>query len=225
MPFTRPTSTTKIRLWAPLGASASWIRGTEWTTISFPGATHTIPYSVNDFGVVVGSVRFPSDARPEDPAVPFRHGFVYENGNYRQVDYPGATNTDLAGINNLGQIVGSYYTLPTGLAGGFLLAGSQFIQLGFPNPGGALNPLQAFPFGIDNDGTIVGAVLETRQLHGFVYRAGVWQIVDIGRGSHWRVAISNGLLVAMSDDIDNPITLDPYEFFVSAAEQDNADCS
>jgi uncharacterized membrane protein len=39
------------------------------------------------------------------------HGFIYQKGQFAVVDYFGASNTDLTGINDLGQMVGGYGTM------------------------------------------------------------------------------------------------------------------
>ena len=36
------------------------------------------------------------------------HGFVYQNGQYTTVDYPGSPDTILSGIDDAGLIVGGY---------------------------------------------------------------------------------------------------------------------
>jgi uncharacterized membrane protein len=36
------------------------------------------------------------------------HGFVWDDGDFRTIDVPGATATGAIGINNRGQIVGYY---------------------------------------------------------------------------------------------------------------------
>jgi hypothetical protein len=60
------------------------------------------PLDVNAAGLVVGTFRSQVDAQV--------HGFLYDSttGAWLQVDVPGATATTLAGINALGQQVGSF---------------------------------------------------------------------------------------------------------------------
>jgi len=57
---------------------------------------------VNNHDAVVGYYQ-------EDPSAP-RHGFVWMNGKAAQVDYPGAVDTSVNGINDAGVIVGNYTT-------------------------------------------------------------------------------------------------------------------
>ncbi|MBZ5600515.1 MAG: hypothetical protein LAN83_19605 [Acidobacteriia bacterium] len=65
-----------------------------------PGAQLTAAWDVNDFGVVVGYYNPISTNQ--------YHGFALRNGKYVSFDYPGALGTFPMGINNSGQIVGTY---------------------------------------------------------------------------------------------------------------------
>ncbi|MGA2903147.1 MAG: hypothetical protein ABSD98_04920 [Candidatus Korobacteraceae bacterium] len=70
-----------------------------FTHIDVPGATNTIPNFINLEGVVVGSY---TDAAGTS------HGFVLNRGSYTTVNYPGEPGDELSGINDLGEISGSY---------------------------------------------------------------------------------------------------------------------
>ncbi len=68
------------------------------TIIDVPGSTYTDVDGMNDSDELVGNYFVGSS----------RHGFVYQNGTYTTIDYPGvASGTYAWGINDLGQIVGS----------------------------------------------------------------------------------------------------------------------
>ena len=75
--------------------------------IAVPGATGTLPFGINDRGEIVGTY---------DDAEGRSHGFVWERGRHRTIDAPGATGstpegfsgTGAFGINDRGQIVGTY---------------------------------------------------------------------------------------------------------------------
>jgi hypothetical protein len=54
---------------------------------------------INNFGLVTGNY--------EDTSSTF-HGFVWQNGEFRTVDYPGAAYTLLYAVNNLGVAIGYY---------------------------------------------------------------------------------------------------------------------
>jgi uncharacterized membrane protein len=76
-------------------------------TLSFPGSADTAPRSVNDLGEVVG--------RWDDFSAPVQltcttqcHGFLWSNGTFRAIEFPGAISTVAMAINNEGWIAGRY---------------------------------------------------------------------------------------------------------------------
>jgi hypothetical protein len=84
-----------------------------FTTIDDPLAQFgTQLHGINDAGVIVGQY----DAT---------HGFIYVNGAFTPVDVPGASWTNVTGINNNGHIVG-FFSDNTGLHG--------FLAMPQPNP-------------------------------------------------------------------------------------------
>jgi len=75
-----------------------------FSTIDFPGAANTLPSKVNDRGDIIGSYQG-SDFN--------QHGFVLTAGRFITIDKPfepSATRpqTNILGVNNLSQIVGSF---------------------------------------------------------------------------------------------------------------------
>jgi uncharacterized membrane protein len=92
---------------------------------AIPNAVSTIGFKINDAGVIVGQVQLPASAHTEsdkqdehegeDPAGEGATlGFIRApNGTITTFTVPGAFNTFLGGINNLGQIVGGF-TIDTG---------------------------------------------------------------------------------------------------------------
>lgn len=70
-----------------------------FTTIDFPGATTTTPWTLNTNGDIAGLYV---------SADKVTHGFVLSGGQYTKVDFPGATGTELYGINPAGDVVGVY---------------------------------------------------------------------------------------------------------------------
>jgi uncharacterized membrane protein len=77
--------------------------------IDVPGAIYTSPFGINDAGTVVGGYADPTNCTDPTTCVPHGdHGFVYTAGIFDTIDVPGAYYTDVYGINDAGQIVGSY---------------------------------------------------------------------------------------------------------------------
>ena len=74
----------------------------KFQTVTFPGSgtLTTTAWGVNDSGIIVGTYSGCSPCT--------FHGFVLMNGRYLSIDYPGAEATYIDGINNAGQLVGSY---------------------------------------------------------------------------------------------------------------------
>jgi len=99
--------------------------------------------------------------------------FVYSGGVFTQIQYPATWSTSDAtgayGINNNGQIVGSYdLGMCEGICG-FLDDGGSFSS--FKYPGAA----QTLPWDINNNGQIVGWYTGSNGvLHGFLYDAGTF---------------------------------------------------
>jgi len=80
------------------------VRNGAFTNIDFPGATSTFPSKVSDHGDIVGSYQ----ARDFS-----QHGFVLAEGRFLTIDRPiepPATHpaTNVFGVNNLSEIVGSF---------------------------------------------------------------------------------------------------------------------
>ena len=103
-----------------------------------------------------------------------------DNYTYTTIDFPGATESAAASINNLGQIVGGYQ-LGDRSRHGFLLSGGVFSTVDDPNATSGSEAL-----GINQSGQIVGAYdlssLEGQHVfegvHGFLYSAGTFSDID-----------------------------------------------
>jgi uncharacterized membrane protein len=78
------------------------VRNGSFATLDFPGAINTFPAKINDQGEIVGSYE-KSDF--------VAHGFVMAHGKFTTIDKPPeaqGTQTNIRGVNNLSQIVGSF---------------------------------------------------------------------------------------------------------------------
>jgi uncharacterized membrane protein len=98
----------------------------------------------------------------EDRTVP---SFVFTT-----IDVPGATLTDINGINNSGQIVGSYTA--AGLTHGFLLSDDDYITLDVP---GATSTAA---WDINDAGEIAGSYIAGGATHAFVLSDGTFTTFD-----------------------------------------------
>jgi probable HAF family extracellular repeat protein len=131
--------------------------------INFPGAPGTQAFGIRERGQIVGGF---SDAKGA------LHGFLSNQGLFTQIDFPGATETLLTGINNSGKIVGAYsdrdqivgrFNDPNNAAGnhGFLLDDGAFTPIDFPGAPGTV------AFGINDRSQIVGSFVDDRgAVHG-----------------------------------------------------------
>jgi len=100
-------------------------------------------------------------------------GFLDVNGIVTTLAVPGATLTIPDGINNAGQIVGSFgIPAPFGIQG-FLYTGGTFTQIAVPGA-----EFETDANGINNAGQIVGEFAGSG-FHGFLYAAGTYSTVDV----------------------------------------------
>jgi uncharacterized membrane protein len=143
------------------------------TYFDVPGATNTVPLSINADGVIVGRCRIGG----------LVHGFVRNpSGDVTIIDVPGANFTVSAAINNRGDIVGMY-GVPTSpmVRHGYLLKDGVFTTL---DPPGSrfTNAL-----GINERGDIVGrycalavcAPPGNGVYHAFLYQDGSFTTIDV----------------------------------------------
>ncbi len=125
------------------------------------------PYNVNDNGLIVGEIYNGTSST----------GFVYNpaGGSFTLIVPPGATNSEVVGINNNGQLVGGYTTTSGNF--GFLYSGGTYTTIGvsgayqstFLNSGGTTAE------GINNNGEIVGHWYTSAGAgDGFVYSGGTF---------------------------------------------------
>src|SRR6185295_14024815 len=112
------------------------------------------------------------------------HGFLYDHGEFTFIQVPDALDTAPFGINDHGEIVGSYVNHGQR---GFLFdskkdkgenAAFSFIVVPFPTGVGLTRPN-----GINNYGRIVGEYLDNfstgNQQHGFLDDEGVFTSIDV----------------------------------------------
>ena len=98
-------------------------------------------------------------------------GFLYSGGKFTSITVPGASDTWAYGINNSGQIVGSY----DGDSHGFLLSGNTYSKIDYP---GAYVTVAS---SINNMGQIVGYYYShstSFSPHGFLLSGGTYSNID-----------------------------------------------
>jgi hypothetical protein len=107
---------------------------------------------------------------------------VYSQYSYQTFNVPDSPWTDIDGINDRGNIVGSYiaqgvthgFVLSGDDDHGFLLSGDQYTIFDFPG-----DDMDTVAYGIDDSGDIVGSYYG-RQIgqHGFILSEGVYTTID-----------------------------------------------
>jgi len=119
--------------------------GHKITPLQYQGNPSTAN-GVNASGLVVGYYTAFSNGST--------HAFTYQNGTYASLTYPGAGDTILLGVNDLGQMVGIRAAASpyTNTRHGFLYVNGAFTDL--PDPPGTT--YGTFPTDINNSGVIVG---------------------------------------------------------------------
>lgn len=135
---------------------------------------------------------------------------------YTRIDYPGATSTNVFGINATGSIVGN----------ATLASGEQIAYVYSGGSGGTFAPLPAMPsgyglfavYGINDSGTIVGAAsAPDGSVVGFLLNGSTYSFFsDAGRSfTEARSISSTGLIAGDTNDFDsggNPINAAGYVY-------------
>jgi hypothetical protein len=165
------------------GASDAWA-GYTFTTfdvstqlgglLGFTNAT-----GVNNAGQVVGFIGPANNAGASvSPSGSNGYdGFIDNGGTFTQIDVPGAQpqTTEVSGINNSGQITGTFIDSGPGTPHGFVTSGTaytnptNYTQLDAPSAtvGNSIGITNAF--GLNNSGTVVGGTGSVNGLNGFSY--------------------------------------------------------
>src|SRR5262249_30185195 len=105
------------------------------------------------------------------------HGFLRTSaGFFHKIDFPGATGMGPAGINNRGQIVGTYdlNNDPNGGRDEFVYEEGQSNTNGMQLRGAQLTA----PMGINDHGEIAGTYVDGKGNHGFVFDGRAIVIID-----------------------------------------------
>lgn len=112
----------------------------SYNTLNFPGAQATMPGGINDSGTIVGTI---SDSTGS-------HGFIFSNGKWAKVDYPGTSGTtQLLGISNGNVILGLSTSTESGFT--FIYTNGKFKVISDSKEAGGI-----FANGIAANGLITG---------------------------------------------------------------------
>ncbi len=156
----------------------------RFTSIDVPGSQLTGPLKVNDRRQVVG-LYIDADAQPANPdgtpPAGVLHGFVWDDGEFTTIDVPGAAATGVFGINNRGQMVGSYIDADGGYHGFVRDRKGRITTL--PEAPGA-DPLSGGtqPLSINDLGQIVGLAYDAQGgSRGFLLERGRLKLIDARR--------------------------------------------
>lgn len=134
----------------------------SFTAIDFPGASSTVPFSINNNGQIVGHFRVGGSD----------HGFLYSGSNFTTIDAPAATTqTQAFGINDGGQIVGAF--IGSDGEHGFLDTGGAFTLIDVPGVSGDTSAVR-----INSSGQIVGQFSAGSGISGFLYSNGSYIPID-----------------------------------------------
>ena|ERR1035437_6290801 len=151
-----------------VGRNLGTLQGFVYSAGTFTSLAPLVAFGLNNAGTFVGG-------EVNDP-----HGFIQAGGALSIIDFPGASNTTLHGINDYGQIVGQYLNFGVPPIHGFLDDGGLFTPLDYP---GAIN---TWAMGINDLGQIVGSYdspstgnfYTNNSRHGFLYSGGAYTSID-----------------------------------------------
>ncbi|MBN2845713.1 MAG: PEP-CTERM sorting domain-containing protein [Deltaproteobacteria bacterium] len=132
------------------------------------GLRQTYAYGINDDGWIVGMCRYPKNPGDNEAQ---SHAFLLIGELFTIIDPPGYDAASAKGINDLGQIVGTYYDTGNSTWAGFLL------DYGIPSYSSIIfsGSTETQLYDINNDGWIVGEYTDSSNVrHGFVRIDGVF---------------------------------------------------
>lgn len=167
-------------------------------TYAAPHASDTFFARRNALGVTVGWYL-------DTGSVKHYHGVVFSGSGTASVNYPGATDTILTGINYWGSIVGYYSKDSSKTFDGFELKNGKFTRIHFPGAA------QTFPTSISDKGVVVGNYfVSTAVTHGFVLENGVYKTFDHPKTSGLAVARTRPFDINASGAIVGAYDIPPF---------------
>jgi probable HAF family extracellular repeat protein len=127
--------------------------GGTFTTIDFPGAVNTAASAINDTGIIVGNYAACKTGTSSVLHAPCSelqlHGYQLIGGTYSTIDPAGSVATNVDGINNSGEVVGTYLD-GNNKTHGFLFNAGAYVIV--DAPGADVTVIN----GVNDQGQIVG---------------------------------------------------------------------
>src|SRR5215472_5959724 len=158
-----------------------WAQG-SFITIDVPGAASTgsavgrVRLKMNSQGQIVGGY---SDTLGKE------HGFLLSNGNFTNIDYPGAIFTTLCDISPSGDTLLGIYQDANFILHGFLLSQGNLSTIDVPGattsslPGCAGVGCGTQPLGLSPAGDVGGVFVDSSgRFHGWVLSGGIFTQID-----------------------------------------------
>lgn len=172
-----------------------------FTLLSYPGTLGTFAQRINK-GATTSKVEIVGGYYGTETSSSFLvrvSGTKTVTETYQTVNYPHATESWATGVNDLGQIVGSYYEGTSGVSHGYERSSGKFTEINVPFAGA----LGTFPLSIDNAGEIVG-VYEAAdgEDYGFTLIGGTYTSINYPGATYTEVDDDNdnGDLVGLYTD-------------------------
>ncbi len=158
--------------------------GGVFSSISYPGASATVPVGINNSGEISG---YYTDGSGQ-------HGFVYTDGNYSSIDVPNSTQTTVAGIDASGDVVGSYVDA-SGNTNGFMYGGIS----GYVNPKYLIMGVTYAPPGGDSSSYVsyqTSSLVGNNTTNTSSFQSGFNESVAVGVGGDFTIfGVSAGVTV------------------------------
>src|ERR1700688_1777474 len=111
-----------------------------FASINVPGGFNTEARGINSSGEIAGFYQTNTTCTETVLDIRYmsscsKHGFTYINGTYKTVDVPGAISTVVNGLNDYGDLVGTYTTNDGGIYGFLWLHTGTIKQINAPQQG------------------------------------------------------------------------------------------
>ncbi|MCK4622750.1 MAG: hypothetical protein KAT62_11125 [Desulfuromonadales bacterium] len=141
-------------------------RRTEtYDVFGYPGAESTVASGINEQGVVAGTFTDTSG---------LQRGYIWRDGSFTLVYYPGSLDTHAQDIDNNSRVIGWFIRQDQKAHGFIRAAEGDFVSLDHPDAE------HTFLTGINNAGVIVGHYRDNAGVtHGFHYQDETWSPVQI----------------------------------------------